>query len=338
MSNLFKKAIVFTDVHWGLKNNSVRHNTDCEQFVDWVIETGKQEGCETCLFLGDWHNHRASINLLTLNYSVRALEKISAAFDQTFFIPGNHDLFYRDKREVHGVEWAKHLPNITIVNNWFKSGDVVIAPWLVQDDHKKLTKQRGQYMFGHFELPSFMMNARVEMPDTGEMRLGDFSAFDAVFSGHFHIRQQKANIHYIGNAFPHNYSDAGDDRRGAMILEWGSKPEYRTWDQQPVYRVYNLSEVLNKTDELLIPHLHCRVNIDIDITYEEASFIKETFLTQYNLREMSLLPIKKESFGQDLSPGAVAFESVDQIVTQQIAGISSEFYDPKLLLEIYRTL
>lgn len=338
MSNLFKKAIVFTDIHWGLKNNSVRHNTDCENFIDWIVTTAKEEGCETCLFLGDWHNHRASVNLLTLNYSVRALEKLSNAFDATYFIPGNHDLYYRDKRDVHGVGWAKHIPNIIIVNDWFTDGNVTIAPWMVQDDHKKLIKKRGQYMFGHFELPSFMMNAQVEMPDTGEVRLTDFQDFEAVFSGHFHIRQQKHNIHYIGNAFPHNYSDAGDDRRGAMILEWGHKPVYKTWDQQPIYRVYKLSEVLNKTDELLLPNLHCKVNIDIDITYEEASFIKETFMGQYNLREMSLIPIKTQSFDQDLAPGDVKFETVDQIVTQQLTDISSEFYDPKLLLEIYRTL
>jgi len=338
MSNLFKKAIAFTDIHFGQKNNSAQHNLDCVTFIEWVCKIGKEEGCDTCFFLGDWHHNRAAINLQTLHHSVYSLERLSAAFDRTFFIPGNHDLYYRDKRDVHGVGWARHIPNIVIVNDWFKEDDVVIAPWLVQDDHKKLLKQRGKYMFGHFELPTFMMNAQVEMPDTGEIRAEDFKDFDAVFSGHFHIRQQKGNINYIGNAFPHNYSDAGDDRRGAMILEWGEKPEYRTWKGQPIYRVYKLSEVLHQTEAILKPNLHCRVHLDIDISYEEASFIKETFITQYNLREMALIPVKNNSVGEDLAPGEVKFESVDQIVSQQIAAINSEFYDPKLLLEIYRNL
>jgi len=34
----------------------------------------------------------------------------------------------------------------------------------------------------------------------------------------------------------------------------------------------------------------------------------------------------------------VRFESVDQIVTDQIIKIESEFYDPKLLLQIYQAL
>ena len=35
MSNLFKKAAVFTDIHWGLKSNSHQHNLDCENFIGY---------------------------------------------------------------------------------------------------------------------------------------------------------------------------------------------------------------------------------------------------------------------------------------------------------------
>jgi len=145
--NLFKKAIAFTDIHFGLKSNSLLHNQDCERFVDWVIETAKEQGCETGMFLGDWHHQRASINLQTLHFSLAALEKLSAAFDQFYFIPGNHDLYYRDKRDIHGAAWAKHIPNIHICNDWFSQGDVIIAPWLVGDDHKRIARMSSKYMF-----------------------------------------------------------------------------------------------------------------------------------------------------------------------------------------------
>lgn len=339
MSNLFKKAAVMSDIHWGLKNNSIVHNTDCIEFVDWFIETAKKNGCETGFFLGDWHNHRANINLQTLNFSVKALEKLSAAFEKFYFIPGNHDLYFRDKRDVHGVEWAKHIPNIIIVNDWFIEGNVVIAPWLVNEDHKKVPKLKGKYMFGHFELPHFKMNAMVEMPDHGELKLDHLQQFDKVFSGHFHMRQEKNNICYIGNAFPHNFSDAGDDARGMMILEWDQNPEYVSWPAQPRYRVYKLSQILEDEEgKLLAEKMHVRVHLDIDISYEEASFIKETYIEKFKLREMTLIPIKNQELSQDLAPGDIKFESVDQIVTQQLTGIESEFYDPKILLKIYQGL
>jgi DNA repair exonuclease SbcCD nuclease subunit len=336
--NLFKKVAVCTDIHFGLKSNSLTHNQDCEQFIDWFIETAKAQGCETGMFLGDWHHHRASINLQTLSFSLRSLEKLSAAFDRFFFIPGNHDLYYRDKRDIHGAEWAKHLPNITVCNDWFQEGDVVIAPWLVGDDYKRIPKLRAKYVFGHFELPHFKMNAMVEMPDHGEIKVESFSGIESVYSGHFHLRQQKKNINYIGNCFPHNFADAGDSNRGMLVKSWGQEDQYFSWPGQPLYRVLKLSNVIDNAAALLAPNMHVRVELDIDISYEEANFIKETFVKDYNLREMALINVKSAAVDSDLAPGDVTFESVDQIVIDQLTNIESEFFDNKLLLKIYQNL
>ena len=337
MSNLFKKAIVFTDIHFGLKSNSQRHNEDCLAFVDWAIELAHEQGCETGFFLGDWHHHRASINLQTLNYSLKSLEKLNDAFKNFYFIPGNHDLYYRDKRDIHGVEWAKHLPNITICNDWFKKNDVAIVPWLVGDDYKKLKKIKAKYMFGHFELPHFKMNALVEMPDSGTVNAEQMANVEQVYSGHFHMRQQKGNVTYVGNCFPHNFTDAGDDQRGAMILEWGEDPSFHMWPEQPLYKVCNLSELIDNSDSILEERMSIKVNLDIDISYEEANFIKETFNEKYKLREISLVPVKDKEFEQD-NNAEVSFNSVDTIISEQITAIESDFYKPALLMEIYNNL
>jgi DNA repair exonuclease SbcCD nuclease subunit len=338
MTNLFRKTAVCTDIHFGLKSNSLVHNQDCSDFIDWFIATAKEQGCETGMFLGDWHHHRASINLQTLHFSLKSLQKLSAAFDNFYFIPGNHDLYYRDKRDIHGAEWAQHLPNIHVINDWFSEGGVTIAPWLVGDDHKKIQKLNSQYVFGHFELPHFKMNAMVEMPDHGEIHVDHFSGVGEVYSGHFHLRQKKRNINYIGNCFPHNFADAGDADRGMMILEWGKPAKYHAWPRQPLYKVMKLSQVIDGAPHLLAPNMHVRVELDIDISYEEANFIKETFIKDYNLREMALLPAKSTAVDLDLAPGEIKFESVDQIVTDQLTNIESDFYDPKLLLKIYQSL
>lgn len=335
--NLFKKTAIFTDIHYGLKSNSLQHNVDCSAFIDWFIDTAKKEKCETCFFLGDWNHHRATINIHTLQFGLQALEKLSKAFDQVFFIPGNHDLYYRDRRDIHSVEWAKHLPNISIINTFYSKGDVTIIPWLVQDEYKKLKKLKGKYLFGHLELPYFYMNAMVEMPDQGEINSDYLSGFDQVYSGHFHKRQAKKNIWYIGNSFPHNYADAGDNARGMMILDWGKDPEFRSWPKQPLYRVYNLSEVLENPKGLLLPEAHVRVHLDIDISYEESNFIRETLIPEYKLREMALIPIKVEQSTQNALE-SIKFESVDQILIDQINSIESATFDKKMLLDIYNSL
>ena len=337
MSNLFKKAACFTDIHFGLKSNSNTHNQDCEDFVDWYIAEAKAAGCDTGIFLGDWHHNRNSLNITTMDYSLRALEKLGAAFDQFFFFPGNHDLYYKDKRDIHSVEFGKYIPGITVVHKPMTQGDVTLCPWLVGDEWKSIGKNGGKYIFGHFELPSFFMNAMVQMPDHGEIQLSQFKTYDLGFSGHFHKRQVRQNMHYIGNAFPHNYSDTWDDDRGMMILEWGQDPVFKAWADAPKYRNLKLSRLIDEADQLMLSKMHLRVTLDIDVSYEEASFIKEKFISEYDIRELTLIPEKKD-VEINTSIDIQAFESVDQIVSNQIVNIDSESYDSTVLLSIYNNL
>ena len=84
--------------------------------------------------------------------------------------------------------------------------------------------------------------------------------------------------------------------------------------------------------------MHCRVNLDIDISYEEASFIKEEFVGKYGLRELTLIPAKVTDLTDYEIQGNIEFESVDQIVTGQLNNIESEQFNKNLLLDIYRNL
>lgn len=336
--SLFKKVACFTDIHFGLKSNSTTHLNDCEEFVDWYIDEAKKAGCDTGIFLGDWSHNRNSLNLVTLDTSIRCLEKLGAAFKQFFWFPGNHDLFYKDKRNVHSSAFGKHIPGVTVVENVTTIGDVTLVPWLVGDEWKEISKVKSRYMFGHFELPLFYMNAMVQMPDHGELQPEHFKHQEYVFSGHFHKRQNKGKIWYIGNAFPHNFSDTWDDERGMMILEWGSEPQFINWPNCPKFRTIKLSELIDKKDAIMKNKMYLRVNLDIDISFEEANFIKETFTQDYDVREISLIQDKVSlDTTIDDNPDA-KFESVDQIVTESLVAVESEQFDKKVLLDIYNNL
>ena len=327
-----------TDIHYGLKGNSTTHLKDCEEFVDWFIAEAKSAGCETAIFLGDWSHNRNSLNLVTLDSSIRCLEKLGAAFEQFFWFPGNHDLFYKDKRDIHSSAFGRHIPGVTVVEKVTTIGDVTLVPWLVGDEWKTISQVKSRYMFGHFELPLFYMNAMVQMPDTGELQAEHFVHQDYVFSGHFHKRQSRGKIHYIGNAFPHNFADSWDDERGMMILEWGGEPEYRNWPDCPKYRTIKLSDLIDRKDSVMKSKMHLKVNLDIDISFEEANFIKETFIKEHDIREISLIQDKNNLEGAiDDNPDA-KFESVDHIVTDQLVNIDSKDFDKNLLLEIYSSI
>ena len=335
MANLFKKAACFTDIHYGLKQNSRLHLDDCRRFVEWFIAEAKARDCETCIFLGDWHHHRASVNVATMNASIRDLKLLNKSFEKVYFILGNHDLYYRDKRELNSIEYARDLSNFVMIDEHFLQDDVAIIPWLVGKEYKKVAKMQCKYMFGHFELPYFKMNAMVEMPDHDGIKAEMLNGPEYVFSGHFHKRQYKNNIHYMGNAFPHNYADVGDDERGAMFLEWGGEPQYVNWTEGPKYRVFTLKQLLDDHQNLLDEYTYSRVKLDVSISYEEANFVREKFAEQYGVRELQLIPIKEE---EEFQGGEIEFESVDQIVVTQLDTIESNTVDKQTLIDIYNSI
>lgn len=336
--NLFKKVACFTDIHFGLKSNSSTHLNDCEEFIDWYIETAQAQGCETGIFLGDWSHNRNSLNLITLDTSLRCLEKLGKGFEQFFWFPGNHDLYYKDKRDIHSSAFGRHIPGVTVVETVTTLGGVTLVPWLVGDEWKAMKSVKSRYIFGHFELPLFYMNAMIQMPDTGELKAEDFNGPDYVFSGHFHKRQSKGVVHYIGNAFPHNFADTWDDDRGMMTLEWGSKPEYHNWSNAPKYRTIKLSDLIDQKDTVMKSKMYLKVNLDIDISFEEANLIKETFTNDYDIREISLIQDKNNLEGTYEDNPDIQFESVDQIVTEQLINLDQGQFDKKVLLDIYNNL
>ena len=338
MTQLFKKVACFTDIHFGRRNNSRAHNDDCENFVNWFVAQAKANNCDTCVMLGDWHDCRSSINVSTLNYTVSNLETLSKHFEKVYLISGNHDLYYREKREINSLPFARNFDNIVIVNEQLTEGDVTIVPWLVDDEWKKMKEIKSKYVFGHFELPNFYMNAMIEMPDHGGLNAGNFPHQDYVFSGHFHKRQSRGNVHYIGNPFPHTYADTWDDDRGMMIMEWGGKPEYTAWPNAPKFRTLALSKLIENPENYLDANTFARITVDINISYEESNFLKENFQSLYNVRELSFIPAKKEEHAADWDGGEIQFESVDAIVLKQLTAIDSDIINKQMLVDIYNRL
>lgn len=336
---LFKKCTSFTDIHFGKNSNSELYNKKCSDFVDWFIDESLHWGADTCIFLGDWHDSRISIQVKTLSYSLRCMEKLGAAFQNFYFVPGNHDIFHRTRRDFTSVEFGRNVPNLTITNEPTVIGDVGFVPWLINDEWREVKKMKCQYMYGHFELPTFLMNAQVEMPDIGEgLDAADLKGPEYVFSGHFHRRQNKGNIWYIGNAFPQNFSDTGDDKRGMMFLEWGSEPQFKSWPDQPLFRQYNLSDILDEPEKYLGPKINARIIVDLDISYEEAQYIRELFTNEFSADEVKFIPKHTEA-EETQWEGEIKFQSVDQIVAEGLQNLDqSSTYDRSLLLEIYNNL
>ena len=123
-----------------------------------------------------------------------------------------------------------------------------------------------------------------------------------------------------------------------MWFEWGKEPEFITWPDQPTYKTIKLTLLLDDPEKYLSIKGNLRVNIDTDITYDEANFIKELFTRIYKLREFALMPSKDTEHEEGESIGQIQFKSVDQIVITHLQEIQSDTFDSRILVAIYNSL
>lgn len=334
----FSKVIAITDLHLGMRNNSKQHNEWCLEFLRWVIERAQTHNVKTLLFLGDWSHNRNSVNISTLNYSHEGMRLLSKSFDNVIMLLGNHDLYFRDKLDVHSIPYARDFTNLHLIDEITPMGDLCFVPWLVGDEWQQIPKIQQPYLFCHAEIARFKMNAQIEMPDHGGLNSTHFSNQQLVFSGHFHKRQRKNNICYIGNAFPHNFADVNDDDRGLMLWSPGEEPKFESWPGAPKFRVYTLSEVLADPVRLIDNKTFARVNIDGNLSYEDLSFIRELFETQLQALDVSFVQTKGDGETTELDDSEVNFESVDSIVVSHLQSIESTSMSKQRLIEIYQSI
>ena len=337
------KVTVFGDIHYGNKGNSNIFNDDCDEYLNFLIDESKKQDIDTCIFLGDWFHSRNSVNIGTLKAGINGIRKLSQAFKKVVLILGNHDLYYRDSLKTHSLEWVKEFPNVQLIDTITTDGDFTYVPWIVGDMKKDVAKINTPFVFGHFELPGFLLNSMVKMPDIGQVSGETFNKnIQYVFSGHFHKRQQQitksgTEIHYVGNAFPHNYSDANDLSRGFCILDTSGEVEYINWQDCPRYITISLSELLNDPFNTLTDKTYCKAKLDLNLEVEDVLFIREMMIETFNCREFAFVHEKKNhDFYEEL--GEMEFETVDQIVMKSLENIESKSFDKRKLMEIYVSL
>jgi hypothetical protein len=123
-----------------------------------------------------------------------------------------------------------------------------------------------------------------------------------------------------------------------MTLEWGGDPQFIDWPDCPKFRTIKLSQLLDDIDNIMKSKMHLKVNLDIDITFEEANFLKEKFTTEHDIREISLIQEKVNLDGTIEDTNDSMFESVDQIVTDSLVSLENGQFDKNTLLQIYNDL
>ncbi len=295
MKKLSKSAIC-TDIHFGKKLNSPVHNNDCINYLKWFVIQAQEQNCDHILFLGDWHEHRAAINVSTLNASCQGADILNSIGLPIYFSVGNHDLYLRNARDLSSVVYLAQYNNFNLINEpkIIKNigNGILFSPFLFHDEYTSIgdtVKDAHKHSFwaGHFEFKGFVLTGQSYKLERGPDPV-DFTQPKFILSGHFHKRQHQNNIHYIGNTFPMDFGDAGDSNRGMAIFDHITEDlSYIDWPDAPLYYRTTLSDLLeNKVS--IAPNARIQCVSDVEVEFSEVSTIKQQLAAAYGLRELTI--------------------------------------------------
>jgi DNA repair exonuclease SbcCD nuclease subunit len=338
------KSACFSDIHFGRKNNSETHNNDCLKFIDWFCEqVSKDKSVDHVVFLGDWFEHRNAINVQTLNKAYEAMGKLNQLGLPIFFIVGNHDLYLRHLRSTHSVIFSEQFENFNVIDEPTIVNDVLFLPFLFPQEYIEFNPaiNKAKVIYGHLELQGFVVTGDTTVLDHGPDHT-EFKNPKRIFTGHFHKRQIKDNVIYIGNTFPMDFSDTNDFDRGMMMYDYAlDSVKFINWGDCPTYIKTSLSALLEDPASILRSNAWVRCLADEDITLEESTKLRERFVTKYKLREFTFEePSNTELITDtDMDLSGLELESTNTIVIKLLGRLPEDTkLNSNTLIDIYKSL
>lgn len=222
------KLAIINDTHFGARNDSsIFLNYFLEFFEEQFFPYCIENNIDQVIHLGDLLDRRKYVNFNTLHeVRQRFFEKLEKYNIHLHCIVGNHDTFYRNTNEINslnelfvGKNSYFHLyekpTSLEFDGLW-----IGLVPWITDENREECEKFLKtcscSLIGGHFELTGYEVlrgvNFRNGMSDS------ILGRFEKVFSGHFHSKSSKKNIHYLGTQYQITFSDLYD-KKGFHVLD-----------------------------------------------------------------------------------------------------------------------
>lgn len=211
---------LLNDTHAGARNASdVFLNYFAKFYSDVFFPYCRKNGIKQIIHLGDYYDHRKYINFKALNHNRKTFLEPMREFGMTMdIIPGNHDVVYKNTNELCSLKelLGYFVENVNIVMEptvmSYDGCNIALLPWINPENQAESLKFietcNASILAAHLELDGFDMMKG--MPAHGGMDPKMFSRFEQVWSGHYHTKSTKGNIHYFGTQFEMTWSDAND--------------------------------------------------------------------------------------------------------------------------------
>jgi DNA repair exonuclease SbcCD nuclease subunit len=347
---------IVCDTHYGARSDSTILLDNQKQFFDnTFFPTLKEKGVNTVIHLGDLVDRRKYINF---NTSKRMRTDFLNPLQEytVHMIVGNHDVFHKNTNEVNALQELLNSYSFDVYTNTTKividGSPILLVPWITTQNEshtmQMIDDTKAQICMGHFELSGFefykgVVSEHGMSPDT-------LSKFDLVFSGHYHQKSSKGNIHYLGAPYPMTWADY-DCPRGFHLFDTNIRELTFIANPYSIFTQINYDDTNCKTLEDIIQQFVSCNNITnnyckVIVKKKSNPYLFDLFINELEKQspneikiiEHSILVTEETTFDQAEDTISILRKTIDgldvEVNKPQLQDLFSDLYQQASNMEI----
>ena len=339
------RIAILNDTHCGIRNSSDIFIDYQERFYNEVFFPYLNDnGIKNIVHLGDYYEHRRYINFKALNSNRKVfLERLRSDGITMDIIPGNHDTYFKNTNELNSLkELLGHYMNeVNIVMepsvleyDGLKFG---LVPWICQDNEEAtnefLINCKADVIGGHFELNGFDMLRGV--PCTHGMSTENLQRFELVLSGHYHVKSNQGNIHYLGSQMEFFWNDAHDDK---FFHVFDTETRELTPVRNPLTLFHRIRYDDSKVDynEFDVEMLDKKF-VKVVVINKSDTFTFDRFLDRIQQREIYDLKIQEdfsEFTGENVNDDGLEVEDTSTLLSAYVDNVETALDKERIKTEV----
>lgn len=212
---------LITDTHFGARSDNSLFYEYFNLFLNkCFFPTLEHHGITKIIHLGDFLDRRKYVNFNTLNWIKTNFLDKTKKYDIDLII-GNHDTYYKNTNQLNSPNLiTSEYSNITVYSEPTEVDGILYLPWINSENHdssmKMINDSSSEVIMGHLEINGYVMHKGVLC--SGGLNPEIFNKFKSVYTGHFHTKNQSANIYYLGCPWDLMFTDS-DDVKGFHLYD-----------------------------------------------------------------------------------------------------------------------
>lgn len=340
------KIPIITDTHFGARNDAEIFTEYFYKFLEEVffpyLEVNE---IKTILHLGDLVDRRKYINFKTLNkLRTRFVGRLESMGVETHLILGNHDVFFKNTSELNAVtELFAEYKQLHIYSDpcvlEFDGVEIGLVPWINPENHdtslRFLETTTAGIIMGHLEISGFQVMKGIVVDEGLDRNV--FRRFEAVYTGHYHHRQQSGNITYLGCPYQITFADLGDTK-GFHVFDTETREMEFVANPYHMFHKIFYDDVNTDYDTTADKSKYKNCYVKIVVLNKTKPYIFDRFLDSFYDAGVAHVTVVEDSAVDEDDPDAVNMEMDTMTLIAQEIDAMDHLDNPDKLKTIIQSL